>query len=349
VLFYFVVSISCHKGVSNSAAPGSLSPPSKLSIYIDYCDFGDYQGVPNSFGVRFFIINNTNDTLKYTNTGCLFSRFYCVDNTNMTVMDFPLPWDSIKRVVILPHRGKSVWVNFKMGKMPDTGFKFKIGMKLVQRYSGNARAILNIMVSEKQDTIWSGVKVVKTNGNHRISERTPEQYKEYILEKPLAPFFPPLIEGDRRKFTLSIDQSKIKRLTDTAIYTYTSKGVKKKYLFTICETKINNNSDDTLKYINMKCSWLEMYKVNNVNFSLAEQLCFGNYPEIYVVLPRQSSTVKIPVITDVATNLPEKIKIGLSLQKYTGDNQFFTLFDPRELMMKPETSNMIWSNEVTIH
>jgi hypothetical protein len=133
------------------------------------------------------------------------------------------------------------------------------------------------------------------------------------------------------------------------IYTLTSDGIKKKYLFTICETKINNNSGDTLKYINMTCSWLDIYKVNNVNFGLVGQFCLGNYPEVRTVLPRQSSMFKIPVIAKVAANLPQKIKIGLSLQKYTGDNQFFSLFDPRELLMKPETSNMIWSNEVVIH
>jgi hypothetical protein len=347
-----MASISCHYGVSNQAASNSLSHPSKLSIFIDDCDFGNYLGVPNSLGVVFFIINNGNDTLKYTSTACLFSKFYCVDNANMTLMDYPLPWDSIKRVVILPHRGKSVAVGFKFSKIPDTSFKFKIGMKLVQWHNGNTHAILNRMAREKQDTIWSDVEVVKTDRNHHIPERTPEEYKKYILKKPLTAFFPSLTEKDKRKYTLSIDQSKIKQLKDTAIYemdTLRDKGFKRKYLFTICEMRINNNSDDTLKYISMSCSWLWLYRVNNVNFRVADQFCLKNVDEIRAVLPRRSSIVKIPVITDSKTDFPKKIKIGLSLQKFTGSDQFFNFFDPRELMLRPETSNMIWSNEVMIH
>lgn len=339
--------LSCHNRTT-SGLPNSLSSLSKINIFIYDCDFGDYLNEHNSLSVSFFIINNTDDTLKYTDTRCLFSKFYCTDNPNMTVMDYPLPGDSLKRVVIPPHKGKYAYLGFKLRKMPVTNLKFKIGMKLVRWHAGNTKTILAEMAHEKPDTIWSNVKLVKTGKN--ISDPTEDQYKARILTKVLPAFSPPLTDEDKKAYTISIDQNKIKRLKDTMVDTVDLekyKLLKMKSRVAICEMKIHNNSNDTLQYASMSCSWLEMYMTNNVDFKVTEQMCFKNVPEVKVIPPKQSSVVEIPIITDVKTVLPQKIKIGLNLQKCTGDDLWnaIVLLD---LILKPKASNTIWSNEVTI-
>jgi hypothetical protein len=264
-----------------------------------------------------------------------------------------LPFDSIVRVVIPPYRGKYAYVNFKLRKMPDNGFKFRIGMKLVRWHVGKIKTILAAITHEKTDTVWSNVKVLEINKNQQISDTAENRYEAQILKKMLPFFSPPLTQGDKTKYTLNINQAKIKRLMilkDTAMKFFDLPNRKvDKYLYTICEMKIHNNSGDTLKYFSMYCSWLEMYSTNDIDFKVPEQMCFQNYPDVQVIPPRKSTTVKIPIVTDVKTLLPRKIKIGLRLQRLNEDNPFDIAPGLLDLMLIPQTSNMIWSNEIEIH
>jgi len=341
--------LSCHNNASNQVHD-YLANLSKIEILIYECGFSDYPEKNMSLYVSFFIINNSDDTLRYTNTRSLFSRFYCTDNTKMTVADDPLPRDSIQRVVIPPHKGKYAYIYLKLGKS-DMNFKFRIGMKLLRWHASNSKTILAEIAHDKQDTIWSNVKIFNTTKNHSVSAPAEDQYQARILEKVLPAFFSSLTDGDKKNYTLSIDQNKIKQLKETIVDTVDVRNkmlLKKKSRVAICEMQIHNNSNDTLKYASMSCSWLETYVTDNVDFKIPEQICLQNIPELRVIPPRQSSIVEIPIVTDLKTALPRKIKIGLSLQKCTED-PFNTVPGLFEMVLKPLTRNMIWSNEVEIH
>ncbi len=272
----------------------------------------------------------------------------------MTVADKrPLPFDSVVRVVIPPHNGKYASLDFKVLKMPDTGFVFRIGMKLAQWHAGSPKTILAAIAREKTDTVWSNVKVLDIRKNHQLSDIAEIRYEAQILKKVLPFFSSPLTQEDKTKYTLNINQARIKALKilgDTAMKFFDLPNRKlSKYLYTICEMRINNNSDDTLKYFSMNCSWLEMYTTNDVYFKVPERMCMQNYPEAQVIPPRQTSVVKIPIVAYIKTLLPRKIKIGLSLQRLNDDNPYDLAPGLLDLMLKPQPSNMIWSNEVTIH
>ena len=76
--------------------------------------------------------------------------------------------------------------------------------------------------------------------------------------------------------------------------------------------------------------------------------CDANYPRIITVAPRKSAVINVPVIyVKGSLGNSKKFKIGMSLQKYLSREQLFQ-FDAYAYLLRPETSNLIWSNEVLI-
>lgn len=335
----------------------------KLSLIIDEIStstiyrIGAEKSIDSAYRIRYFLINNTNDTLIYTSTGSQYSKFYLTDNVELKSIDNAY-WelDSIKRIVLLPHRGIIGDVQLKISNAPDTGFKFKIGMRMLKWEQGGTKAALSRLAREKVDTVWSDARKLKKD-NWPASYQSYEAMKQEViarsLKKPLRAFFPPITDDDRKKYILNIDQDKMLKLKDTLTSEWNvkkKKFYKRKRFFTTCPVKLTNNTADTLQYMSMDCSWREIYRVKADNYSIAEgPSCFKNVPTTIKVLPYQSRTVYITLVTDRETNLSQKIKIGMSLQKYWGRDQIEMFFLHQDaLMVLPDISNMIWSNEVEV-
>jgi hypothetical protein len=121
-----------------------------------------------------------------------------------------------------------------------------------------------------------------------------------------------------------------------------------KCLVTHCPVTLINNSKDTLKYMAMSASWWDLYALDNKNFELAADPwdVYKNETEVLTVPPYQSRTRSIPIITYKGYYRGQKLRIGMSLQR-----PGFELPDLKMsvLELKPKTTNLIWSNEVTIN
>ena len=96
----------------------------------------------------------------------------------------------------------------------------------------------------------------------------------------------------------------------------------------------------------MDCSWLDIYFTNNNKIEFAKQICFKNEPWIKIILPHHTESIIIPIILNKGqNNFNRNFRIGMSLQKFIDKSQLFD-FDAFKYMLRPETGNMIWSNEV---
>lgn len=316
-----------------------------------------FKPIDSAHSISYFLINNTNDTLTYTSTGCLYSRFYLTNNPNLPPIDNShWPYDSIKRIIVLPHRGIIGHIELGFKGPGDTALNFKLGFRLLKWEGSNSSDVLNRLAHNKVDTVWSDSRKLKTDDwpkSYQSYEAMKQEMITHSLKKPLWAFFPPITDDDRKKYVLNIDQDKMLKLKDTLTSEWNIKEKKldkRKRFFITCPVKLTNNTADTLKYMSMDCSWREIYRLRADNYSIADGgPCFKNGPTTIEVLPHQSRTVCIALVTDRDDNPPQKIKIGMSLQKYWSRDQIEMFFLHQDaLMVLPDISNMIWSNEVEV-
>ena len=262
----------------------------------------------------------------------------------MIMIDDDCEKRNIIRLVVPPHRGTRTQLTFKFRRMPDTTFNFKIGMRLLKWKNSYDKIAPKKQEIAQGNILWTEKEVFRTNKKHEmvglpIKELIKKQ-NELILKKPL-PIYYPLTSEDRKKYTLSISQNAIEKPRDTTVYG-------KKYVFTSFPLKLTNYGKETLKYINMSCSWEEIYKTGNSNMWVLGDVCDSNFPHVVTVGPQKSIAIKIPLVYvkgSVVSHI--KFKMGMSLQKFIDDAQLFE-FDPFVYLARPETSNLIWSNEVRI-
>lgn len=286
------------------------------------------------------LINNSSDTLKYIGTDCTYSRLYYVTNKNMVMQDEKCINGNTIGLLIPPHKSISTQLIFKFHKVPDTTFKFKVGMKLIK---WDVKSKLKYMSYKTMDTapvLWSETQIFRTNRKHEYYGLTEKENRKLILTEPV-PIYYHLTNQDRKNYILSIDQHKITK-RDTPLY-YQNK---EKQTLLLIPLKFTNNSKDTLKYISMSCSWLEFYQVNFKGMAVWGDGCDKNIPSIIKVAPHTSRMMRIPVFYKreaIAKN--SKFKIGMSLQKRISREQ---PDDAYTYLLRPETSNLIWSNEVKV-
>jgi hypothetical protein len=159
----------------------------------------------------------------------------------------------------------------------------------------------------------------------------------------IQPIFYQLTPQDKRNYTLSAGQPiKIKR--DTFVYKFTQNDFhvyrEKQDQMTI-PVKFINNSNDTLEYIGMQCSWWDIYLTNNpkVEIQPAYEMCYKNGPTVIKIAPKNSTVVNIAVGCAKGLSRDTKFRIGMIVQKYNGG--LFNIPMSRE-------SNTIWSNEIDI-
>jgi hypothetical protein len=161
--------------------------------------------------------------------------------------------------------------------------------------------------------------------------------------------FGPLTPKDKAQFILSANQKGIGKWRDTLCFDGKNNS---HCLYAIIPVSLSNLSADTLKYINMSCSWLDAFAANIKNVHLSpNNYCYKNGPAVFTVPPFKAVTFYIPVIYFLDAGAGDifkskMFKIGMSLYKVVGRNR--ADIDILSLKLNPETANLIWSNEVEV-
>jgi hypothetical protein len=151
-------------------------------------------------------------------------------------------------------------------------------------------------------------------------------------------------------YVLSADQSAIKQWKDTTYY-YASKLRKCRYA--LIPVTLTNNTSDTLKYIDMSCSTLDIFTTDTKSARIFQNLkdCFKNNPTIVTLAPYGSIKFDVPVYfftddTRLSRVLIQKsFKLGVGLFRYTDKT---SMFQDISYMMTRERDNILWSNAITI-
>jgi len=120
------------------------------------------------------------------------------------------------------------------------------------------------------------------------------------------------------------------------------KGKGKHGEFVTFPLSLTNNTNDTLKFFTMTCSWEDIYKTDNMNLSFPWHRCDSNFPTIEEVAPHKSFILNMVVLIDqnIKNN---KFRLGMYLYK-DYDKHFMEDRSPHKL----NEANLLWSNQVSI-
>ncbi|MDP9080887.1 MAG: hypothetical protein M3O71_26000 [Bacteroidota bacterium] len=150
--------------------------------------------------------------------------------------------------------------------------------------------------------------------------------------------YAPLTDIDRKNYVLSVDQQEISKPMEF------DKGVASSRYGSAFTLKLTNNSNDTLKYIEMWCAWSDILKIDNVKVHLNGNYCSSDHAEMRFVAPHQTTTFLLRITLKkeaVSSNVP--FKAGMYIYKYINKQQLKN-FKPSDPALKSNTANLIWSD-----
>lgn len=154
---------------------------------------------------------------------------------------------------------------------------------------------------------------------------------------------------DKPGYYLSANQDDVK-WKDTAYY-YALKLRSCRY--SLVSVTLTNTAADTLKYIDMSCSRLDIFTTDTKDARIFQDLkdCFKNSPTLFTLPPYASVTFKVPIYFFIANTgarrvlISKAFKIGMTLIKC--NNNMLIPQDYTRIMRK-DSEDIIWSNAVTV-
>jgi hypothetical protein len=151
-----------------------------------------------------------------------------------------------------------------------------------------------------------------------------------------------LTDYDKKHYILTVDQKQIVLVAKTS-----PPFDRKKYVYALITVTLSNNSNDTLKYVNMTCGWDDAFTTNNKNIQISGWGCDSNFPTVYKISPHRSVPFDIPFL--VAKNLVgKKFRIGLYLIKPREGRSVIGDFEAFWHSKNSFDDCLIWSNDVMV-
>jgi len=151
----------------------------------------------------------------------------------------------------------------------------------------------------------------------------------------------PLTATDRRNYVITIDQNKVSTLK----YSRPKDNYYEKTVLFV-PVKLTNNSNDTLKYMTMSCSWEEFYMADRREIAtIPIEPCDKNIPKCLTLGPHKSVIVNVPV---VKLQRGKRFRIGMALIKLNNHDNLFDLLNIGSYSIDKKDDNIIWSNTIEL-
>jgi hypothetical protein len=284
--------------------------------------------------LRAFIVNYSDDTLKFWGSNCRPTEFFTITKNNyMHLVDRECKKSVFEQIVVPPHRSLMVPLKLTVEKQPHEIICLKLSMKFYKWYPSS-----HFIGDRKYYTLKILTDTITLNydkdGNlfYRKSD-WEERERKARLNLPTTKLYL-LTADERRNYTVTADENQISK-ADESEYAYTKEKV-----FLIPVT-VHNNSNQPLKYYSMSCSWQEFYHIDNKNLQVVESLCEKNIPKEVIIPAHSSHRDMVPFVYE-KNNLKTHVsfRVGLNINKNVEDNVFDGYDDELNIY------NIVWSNEV---
>ncbi|MEO6976745.1 MAG: hypothetical protein ABJA76_15775 [Mucilaginibacter sp.] len=287
------------------------------------------------------ITNYSDSTLKYWATNCRFTELFNVTGSQKLVLTNEEAKSPVfKEITIAPHRSQKVLLTLSEKEPPNSVFILTVSMRL---YKSLGTGSFEADKKNQQAELLSDDITLRftKNGNQYSDEfARVEKDKKDKLNLPSMDLYL-LTDIDRKFITVSIDASKISKPVNSS-YPVRNGGNKSVKLINI-PVIVHNNSNDTLKYPSMSCSWVDYYRIDNQFINITFDGCDKNIPIEIKLPPHGTDTKVLSVVYDPKQiKGSQKIEIGVNINKGTNVNIFEFNSD---VLSK---YNLVWSNEITV-
>lgn len=285
--------------------------------------------------LQVFINNYNDDTLKYLGTNCRLNDFFNVtDGKKIYFIENDCSNPEFKVIVVPPHRSQMVVLKLAEDKMPKAAFNLNVSMNLYKWHKGSTFNVAKKNIKPEILTDQIPFVFYKQYNNYQSPMSEPEREKRNLLKLPTTNFYI-LTEADRKLMSVTVDEKEISK--PIAIVNYNHKKVQ---LIQMPVT-VRNNSNNTLSYFSMTCSWDEFYHVNNNKFSIEIQPCDKNFPRNIIIAPHGYHTQLVFIIYEKKyIKKGETFEVGVNINKNV----------PVDVDNYDELTryNLVWSNEVSL-
>ena len=150
-----------------------------------------------------------------------------------------------------------------------------------------------------------------------------------------------LTAADKKYYLLKVDPKQIQPDKKTE-----ARFNDKKHSYVTIKVALSNNSKDTLKYLNMTCSWNEAFTTSNKAIKIAGWSCDSNFPTVYAIPPGVSKTFTITL--EIPTEqLMNNFRVGYYLIKFRG-HSVFADFEKFQHSKNSYENCLLWSNDIPI-
>jgi hypothetical protein len=239
--------------------------------------------------------------------------------------------DSVfKQISIPPHRSQPIPLSLLIDKQPRDNVNLTISMKFYRWFKTDD--FEKDKISHQPILLRDKITLrFDTAGNmYQPIDEWKENERKEKMNLPTKSLHLLTIE-EKKHYTITIDQNKIFKRTNKE-YPYSEKE------FFILPVTVHNDSNDTLKYSSMTCSWQAFYRIDNEAFEILSTDCDKNIPTRIIVPPHLTHATNIAFILKKNTQAKSLLfKVGLNINT----SGSFMLYD-EELYRY----NIVWSNEV---
>jgi hypothetical protein len=279
--------------------------------------------------LRAFIVNYSNDTLRFWGTNCRPTEFFAITNNDyMHLADEECHKSIFEQEVIPPHRSLLIPLKMLIKKRLDEIIRLNVHMKFYKWFKSGH--FIEDRKYHREEILTDAItlKYEKNGSEYATGADMEEQDRKEKLNLPTTKLY--LLTADERKlYPVTADETKISKAAEGE-YSYIKGKV-----FRIPVT-VHNNSNEPLKYYSMTCSWQEFYHIDNENLQVLMPPCDSNIPS-EVIVPAHSVHTDIITFSCKKNSLknPERFRVGLNI------NKNHRLFYDEEL----SRYNIVWSNE----
>ena len=311
----FTIFIVLTMGLANDLL--AQTPKSAYEIIIDRDGFSSFGGKSYT-SITIFLNNNTDQTLYYQGADCNNLVFDLKHNSYFHLATDVCNTPVYSKMAIPPHRSQKMEIFLTMDKEPDKDVLLSMTMKLYKwEDSKVASQGKNALSGKLSDTI-----VLHYNDNHQAYstrkefETLDEKEKRILPDKDIYL----LNDVDRKLYTLTADEKQITKPRDTVITTFRNNKSEKVKVINV-PISVHNNSDDTLKFCTMTCSWYEFWDTDRPGVGLPNWPCDGNSPETVIILPHHKYEKRLAIIYNSTVKRGSQFRIRMSLLKATSDSK----------------------------
>jgi predicted nucleic-acid-binding Zn-ribbon protein len=321
-------------GTTSAQTIKQLNPSPRLLIIGSY--FSGYFGgkTEERYQVlRSFIVNYSNDTLRFWGTNCRPTEFFTITNNDYMHLAAEECNNSVfEQLVIPPHRSLLVPLKMLIEKQPHEIIRLKVSMKFYRWFS-SGHFVEDRKYHQPEiltDTIT--LNFDKGGNSYYGNADWKEQERREKLNLPTTALHL-LTDIERKLYTVTADETKIGKSAEGK-YSYNNEKV-----FRIPIT-VHNNSNETLTYYSMSCSWQEFYHIDNKNLGVMISPCDSNFP-IKVIVPAHSAHIDMVPFVRKKNNLntPESFRVGLNINKNIEESMFGGYNEELRIY------KLVWSNE----